>query len=104
MRPTRKTPTRLEVHRLKFHQAKRKGPLMTFAELTPAEARLVMNDVFSAMVLSGSRVGPYGVYNEVLSKWGIVCPHPASQRRGHEEGGHFRCESCRCISAERWRR
>lgn len=75
-----KTPTRLELHRLKFRQAEGKQAMLLWDELTDAELSLISRDFFSRSFLVQRQSDPYSVYSDVLSSWGVMCPHPTEKR------------------------
>ena len=72
----RSKPTRLELHRLKYHKENHRVPLLSMSSLDPVEKLLVSKDFFSRLFLQRRINQPYEVYAEVLSSWGIMCPHP----------------------------
>lgn len=79
---TRGTPTRLELHRLKYHQMGKTGPLLVGTELTEEE-----KDILNRAVAKDIRVKDLEfcdkmdekiydqVQAEVYSDWGVMCPH-----------------------------
>lgn len=88
--PARK-PTRLELHRLRYHKENHRIPLLTMSCLDPIEKLLVSRDFFSRLFLEKRLTHPYEVYADVLSSWGVMCPHPQ----------HVRKESvCGCCGAQ----
>lgn len=95
-----KTPTRLELHRLKFHQAEGKQPLLLWDELTDSELSLISRDFFSRALYARRQADPYSVYSDVLSSWGVMCPHPADRRetvqikKDTSVGRFFICKCC----------
>lgn len=76
----RRTPTRLELHRLRYRWRERRGPLLQLHELESEERHLLAVDVFRRVGMSPGE-DPYVVYSEVLEEWGVVCPHPQHMRR-----------------------
>jgi hypothetical protein len=81
---TRGTPTRLELHRLKFHQNGRVGPRLSLQQLSDAEKELIQHDLLEDVRVK--RIDFTGdldeevfdqVYLEVLCSWGVMCTHPS---------------------------
>jgi hypothetical protein len=95
-----KTPTRLELHRLKFQQSKGKEQLLLWDELTDAELGLISRDFFSRSLFTKRQLDPYSAYADVLSSWGVMCPHPPDRRQTVEMkrdtfiGRFFVCGCC----------
>jgi hypothetical protein len=77
----RNRPTRLELHRLRYRKEGHKIPLLDMSALDPIEKVLVSNDFFSRLFLERRISHPYEVYGEVLSSWGLMCPHPQPVRK-----------------------
>jgi hypothetical protein len=100
MRP-RSTPTRLEVHRLKYHQNGRRGPLLKYIELDTVEKGLIQTELLQDVRIK--RIDFTGeldeqiydsVYMEVLSDWGVACSHPVV---AIEKGKYAPyCRACKC--------
>lgn len=74
-----KTPTRLELHRLKYHKEGMKVSLLTMDELEPEEHSQLSADFFQTVRKNPGR-DPYEVYVEVMADWGVMCHHPQSRR------------------------
>lgn len=74
----RRTPTRLELHRLKYHWTGKKSALLTYVQLDPEEQRQISEAVFNSVYLDKS--DPYAAYARVFSEWGVACPHPQHKR------------------------
>lgn len=72
----RRTPTRLELHRLRYHKENHRLPLLPLDTLDTFEKLLISRDFFSRLFIERRITHPYEVYGEVLSSWGIMCPHP----------------------------
>jgi hypothetical protein len=98
MRP-RGTPTRLELHRLKHLQANRRGPLLTIHELSDEE-----KEILNVELMKDVRVQRLGsihekestaiwdaAYLDVLSEFGVMCPHPIASI---DDRG---CDLCGCA-------
>lgn len=101
----RATPTRLELHRLKYHRDGMKGSLLSFSELSQEERAQLSNDIFQGIYLNPGR-DPYEIVSEVFANWGVGCNHPQARRlyEGRERSAvpspRFRwytCESCGCC-------
>lgn len=103
----RRTPTRIELHRLKYHWLGRKIDLIPFDSLDQEEKKIVAEDVLNKIYLNGSK-DHYRVYAEVLASWGVICPHPQHMRlySGHVRSpynpltGHrwYDCQVCGCST------
>ena len=100
----RSKPTRLELHRLKYHQRGMVGPFLSFSELDQEERDILSRDVFQSIYLNQGR-NPYEVVSEVFDSWGIRCNHPQARRlyEGRERSvvptarfKWYNCESCGC--------
>lgn len=85
---TRKTPTRLELHRLKFNQNGRRGSLLRFQDLDAEERDLLQQELLQDVrVKRIDFTGPMdekvfdSVQMEVYAEWGVMCPHPHSSLR-----------------------
>jgi hypothetical protein len=103
MRP-RGTPTRLEVHRLKFHQNGRRGTLLTISELSSEEKDIltkeVMKDIRVQKLTFVNRSDAEiwdGAYLEVLQDWGVICHHPRRSVTSLKKTPGHRCELCGCL-------
>ena len=92
-------PSRLEIHRLKYNQAGRRGPLLRMAELTDAEKKLISSEVLQDVRVK--RLDFTGDMDEqifdevqfaVLSEWGIMCPHGLTEKGHHAL--YVRCITC----------
>ena len=75
----RETPTRLELHRLKYQHDGRRGPLLTVDSLEPEERDILSAAVFAAMQ-QNQGADKHVVYVDVLSQWGVMCSHPQHGR------------------------
>lgn len=101
-------PTRVELHRLKFHWSKKTIPLLQFHALDEEEKRLIADEVFAEIKKQGMD-SRYGAYIHVLSEWGIVCPHPQETRlyrdvvtKTHSDFPltnfrYYECMVCECM-------
>lgn len=87
----RSIPTRLELHRLKFHHMGRLIPFLRIGELDIAERALISRDFFTRMHITGSTRNPYDIYAETLAEWGIMCPHPEETITYSESYAHCNC-------------
>ena len=101
-----RSPTRIELHKLKYHWLGRKTGMIEFHRLDDEEKKIVANDILHKIYESGGE-DPYGVYAEVLAQWGIVCPHPQHMRSyGGTKKSEFpltsfrwyNCEVCKCTT------
>lgn len=94
------SPTKLELHRLKYQATGGKHRLLAWSDLTDDERRTVSRDIFLALRSHGQDRDYYEIYLEVLMEWGIMCPHPNHLKtyidRPHL---HFRCSMCGTESA-----
>jgi hypothetical protein len=75
-------PTRLELHRLKYHQAQGNLPLLPWNELSEYDRGLFSSDFFTRCFLDRQVRDPYEIYVEALADWGVMCPHPEHKREG----------------------
>lgn len=76
----RRTPCRLELHRLRFQRDGRRGPLLRIEQLDPVEKEMIQQDLRAARA---ERVDPdersmARTQAEVFAEWGVMCPHPNS--------------------------
>jgi hypothetical protein len=95
-------PTRLELHRLKYNQNGRRGPLLRMSDLTDKE-----KDIISSEVLKDVRVKRLDftgdldeqIFDEVqfgvLSEFGVMCPHSLTEPGFHKFSE--RCITCGCV-------
>lgn len=99
-----RTPTRLELHRLKYHWSGQTLTPIPFDRLDPEEKGIVARDALTHIYLNRGQ-NPYQVYAEVLGNWGVVCPHPQHVRlySGQKSSpyplaGHrwYDCQMCGC--------
>jgi hypothetical protein len=102
---TRKLPSRLESHRLKYNQLGRRGPLLRLEDLTKFEKDLlyqeILQDVRVKQIDFSGELDEQvfdGVEIEVFAEWGVVCHHPFSIRGGIKPTGSvYNCSVCRCA-------
>lgn len=102
------TPLRLELHRLKYVQSGRRGPLLILADLDAAEKDFLQREVGKDVrVRTLNWTDPAdesifdGAYIDLLAEWGIMCPHPVTaisaldvpNRPGQRA---FNCRMCGC--------
>lgn len=105
-------PTRLELHRLKFNQDQGKGELLVFEQLSPAEKKLINDDILrDTRVQRIDFTGPLdeqifdGVRMRVLSEWGVMCIHPKYSLEPSHHPGAMRCPVCGTLVAQwGWKR
>ena len=97
----RGTPLRLELHRLKFHQNGKRGPLLNYPDLFPEEKQLLQEELLKDVRIK--RIDFTGnmdeavydhIYVQVLSDWGVACPH--SFYAIYVEHGTPHCSVCGC--------
>lgn len=103
MRP-RGTPTRLEVHRLKYHQNGGRGPLLTISELSTEEKDLltteVMKDIRVQRLTFVDKTDASvwdAAYLDVLQDWGVICHHPRRSVTSLKVTPGHRCGLCGCL-------
>lgn len=103
-------PSRLERHRLAFIARGRKGGYLRVSELDRDDMMALSAEVFSwfgrKRDLGEGEPDPYQTYLEVLTDWGIICPHPEELRSPGGSGvAHdvdrtpyrsFTCGMCGC--------
>jgi hypothetical protein len=103
----RSKPTRLELHRLKYNAAGKRGELMRFEDLDPIEKDLITNDILQAMHVE--RTGFSGVMDEqvldevrmgVLAEWGVMCVHPFYSLKPADHPKAKRCRVCGALVAQ----
>lgn len=75
---SRKTPTELELHRLKFHSKGKKSRRVSLDSLDDGDKKLFADDVFTRVY--SEKKEPYSAYAEALDDWGVSCPHPQHLR------------------------
>lgn len=105
-------PTRLERHRIAFISRKRRGAYLRVFDLTTDEMADLSDQVFSWFsrkreLTPGTETDPHQTYLEVLTDWGIICPHPEDMRSpggsgvAHDAGQTsvrwLRCLMCGCT-------
>lgn len=101
----RKTPGRLELHRLKYHWSGKSIPLMDYYSLDIWERKMLMDDVFKQVSMRKIHRDPYSVFIDVISSWGVACPHPQHRRLYREkffsdynlDEPWFECTVCGCM-------
>lgn len=94
----RSTPTRLELHRLRFNRDGHTGSLLSFDELDERERDIISHEFFETLHVSGSMRDPYEAIVKVFSSWGIMCIHPEERRVACSHG--YVCNCCGCIVIE----
>lgn len=99
---TRGTPTRLEIHRLKYNQAGRRGTSLNILQLSDVE-----KDILNSEILQDVRVQRIDftgdmdeqIFNEVqarvFAEWGVMCPHPGMSALERSTGQE--CPSCGAL-------
>ena len=92
----KRAPTRLELHRLRFHRDGFAGQLLSFDELDCIEKGLISRDFFSELKSTYNR-DPYETMASVFFSWGIMCMHPIEKRELRKHGYHCSCCGCTVI-------
>lgn len=104
---TRKTPTRLELHRLRFHRDGGRGEFLSYDDLDLAERHILSQEVFTTIYLDGRKRDPYIICAEVFASWGVMCPHPlevrlygGTEKKPFGSGTHrwYLCKACGCST------
>ncbi len=93
--------TRIEIHRETFVKNDRRGELIRIEQLEPAEIAIV-NSSFLEKCRDGQVVDIeqiYQAYAQTLHLWGIMCPHPQSQRLYE---GWFKTDAPVRFEESRW--
>jgi hypothetical protein len=101
--------TRFQEYLENFRASKGMGNLMQIEDLEPADMARIAKEVFGLSKKSGDQ---YGSYIKVLSKYGVMCPHPLKKRlyEGIKSSDKFlydyrwySCEMCGCsVINEHW--
>lgn len=103
-RPT--APADIEIHRLKFNFAGKRGKLVHFDSLSDADRSIISREIFTAISADKSGRDPYEICFNVLLEWGVMCFHPQDMR---QYGGSLRstaprrdhvwftCDVCKCL-------
>lgn len=96
-------PTRLELHRLKFHASGERGALLTYASLNKLEKSLIQAELLKDIRVSKldftgdmDEIVYDRVLAELLSKWGIMCPHEVLDE-DDDTNDHPVCLACGSI-------
>jgi hypothetical protein len=78
--------------------------MLQLSQLTAEEKALVQHELVKDVRVQGIDFSEDGdelrfdkVYLEVLSEWGIICPHPHSSVQPILGGRAHRCVVCNCI-------
>lgn len=92
---------RLEAHRLKWVRNEKKGPLLSFHELTELEKQFLVEELGKNATirrLNLEIIDDEEKYNslflDVLNDWGIMCPHPVAFIERTDIS--CRCNMCDC--------
>ena len=106
---SRGTPTRLEVHRLKYNQLGRQGPLLTYGDLDRKEKQFLQDQLLKDVRVAN--IGVTGdndevIYDQVLlgllAEFGIMCPHSVQEPAEHKQAA--RCCVCGALVVSWWRK
>lgn len=97
-------PTRLDLHRAKFHQQKKMIPLLLVSDLSEEECDIIASEVFKLKKISDEE-NIQNLYFYILSDFGVMCPHPQEERRYegtrqkqiNEIGNWYKCLLCHCL-------
>jgi hypothetical protein len=94
-------PTRLELHRLKLAKNNFVGELLSIDDLDEAENKIISEDFFKRIHVKNEDDDNYSIYGQVLSSWGVICPHPKERITVDEkrENGVHLYFNCRCCGA-----
>ena len=76
----RGTPTKLELHRLRWHASDVKPAPLRYTQLSVEERKILAEDLFTRIYLDRAQTKPYDVFMDVLGDWGVACPHPQHRR------------------------
>ena len=89
---------RLIAHRLKFLQNGKKGQLLAAGDLTKDEKNFLQRELLKDVrVRQIDFTGDMDeqifdeVEMQVLSEWGVMCPHPPASRQ------RYNCSVCGCV-------
>lgn len=106
---TRGTPTRLEVHRLKYNQLEKKSTLLTYGDLDRKEKQFLQDQLLKDIRVANidftgddDEVKYDRVLLEVLSDFGIMCPHSVQEPAEHKRASL--CCICGSLVVAGWRR
>lgn len=70
-------PTKLDLHRAKYHMSNIE--LLLYYELEEEDRSRISSEFF-ALIKRSPELDHYTVFSELLSEWGVMCPHPQDQR------------------------
>ena len=99
---TRLWSTSIEIHRLKYNQVGRRGPLLSIHQLTDVEKEILNSEILQDVRVQ--RIDFTGdmdeqIFNEVQSRvfaeWGIMCPHPSM--KAVDYATHQTCPACGAV-------
>lgn len=92
--------TKLEAHREFFQSNHGRGPLLRLEDLDVADYELLNKDF---LVRAKGSTEPsldsiYAVYLQVLTSWGVICPHPLGYRTFNDKGtSWYGCSLCQTV-------
>jgi hypothetical protein len=106
---TRKTPSRLELHRLKYHRDGYRGPLLSVHELDDYDRDLIQNELLKEVKsqrVSFTDPADQKMFDkislQVLTMWGIACMHPHASLTFLPDIGVYQCGVCECELVGKW--
>src|SRR5271168_3057703 len=92
----RQTPTRVELHRARYHFEGCVGKRLSLDELDEDSRRVFSEHLFFNIALAHGLRDPYEVLSDTLEEWGLSCVHPISMRKYAASGAWFCCGLCEC--------
>jgi len=101
---SRGTPTRLELHRLRYNQNGRRGALLTLRDLDDYEKEQLNREILQDVRVK--RLDFTGdmdedvfdqVQAEVFSEWGVMCPHNNADKIGDTVKFMCKCRACGAL-------
>jgi len=101
---SRGTPSRLEIHRLTYNQAGRRGALLTLRDLDDYEKEQLNREILQDVRVK--RLDFTGdmdedvfdqVQAEVFSEWGVMCPHHNTDLIGDHLKFMCKCRACGAL-------
>jgi hypothetical protein len=97
------TPSRLELHRMKFHHLEGKCELLSIYELDEYEKDLLQQELLKNVKvkrLTFTNDEDEEIYDkaffDVCSEWGVMCVHPTYRVKKLENTVGWHCDLCGC--------